>query len=483
MHDALLIGGERVRGAGDPFDIVNPATGEVGTVVNAASPHQVVEAVAAARRSFEAWRGSAQDVRSQALFAIADLVDEHAGDLVDLVTRETGRTATRNRVYVDWTSTILRQYAAMARQDRGRVVPSNDAAQLSLVVRMPYGVVACIAPYNYPLALMVHKAAPALAVGNAIVCKGAAETTRTTLFLGELMCEAVPPGVVNVVAGGAETGRALVTADGVDLVAFTGSTAAGRVIGRDCADLARHALLELGGKDPAIVFADADLDVAVPGVVWASFLNAGQVCTSTERVYVHRSVHDEFVDRATGLTASLRVGDPFDPGTHIGPMRTEAGRSRVIEHLEEARETGAIIHTGGDPFGPGFYIRPAVVSNVDHGMKLMTEETFGPVLPVMAFDDDDQAFDLAADTPYGLGASLYTGDARLVKRGFETMAVGNLWVNEAVVDNQAAPFGGVRASGNARELGVEGLHAFTYPKHVHWNVDAEVKPWWFRDGA
>jgi acyl-CoA reductase-like NAD-dependent aldehyde dehydrogenase len=483
MHDHLLIGGEAVPGAGDPFDIVDPASGEADAIVGAASTAQVADAIGAARRAFPGWHRLPQDDRSAALSAIADLIDDHVDELVDMVTRETGRTAARNRVYVEWAATIFRQYAAMARHDRGRVVPSNDQAQLSLVLRSPYGVIACIAPYNYPLALMVHKAAPALAVGNTIVCKGAEETTRTTLFLGELMNEALPPGVVNVVAGGTDVGRALVAGDGVDLVAFTGSTAAGRVIGRDCADLARPALLELGGKDPAIVFSDADLDVAVPGVVWASYLNAGQVCTSTERVYVDRSLHDEFVGRASELAGSLRVGDPFDPTTQVGPMRSEVGRANVLEHLAEAQESGATLHVGGEPFGPGFFLRPAVVSGVDHSMKLMTEETFGPVLPVMAFDDDDQAFALATDTPYGLGASLYTSDARRVKRGYETIPVGNLWVNEALVDNQAAPFGGVRASGNTRELGIEGLHAFTYPKHVHWNIDAEVKPWWFGAGS
>lgn len=482
MHTTLLIGGERVEGAGEPFDIVNPATGEVDATVNAASSAQVGEAIARAQAAFPAWRDAPQDTRSAALDRAASLVDDHAGDLVDVLTRETGRTATRNRVYVDWTATILRQYAALARHDRGRVVPSNDAAQLSLVLRSPFGVVAAIAPYNYPLVLMVHKLAPALAVGNTVVGKGAVETTRSTLFLGEILADAFPAGVVNFVAGGGDVGKALVAGDGVDLVAFTGSTAAGTAIGAACNQLNRPALLELGGKDPAIVFPDADLDVAVPGIVWASYLNAGQVCTSTERVYVHRSLHDEFVERSVTLTAGLEVGDPFAPATHVGPMRTAAGRDRVLSQIAEAVESGATVAVGGEARDPGFFLTPSVVTGVDHSMKLMTEETFGPVMPVMAYDEDDEAFALAMDTPYGLGASIYTTDASRVKRAYEQLPVGNLWVNEALVDNQAAPFGGVRASGNTRELGVEGLHAFTFPKHVHWNVVADLKPYWFRVG-
>lgn len=482
MEHGVLIAGERLAGAGGAFPIVAPHTGDTVAIVAAASSDQVAMAAAAAREAFPAWRDRSQDERSAALLRAADMVEERSEEILAVVTEETGRTITRNRVYVAWTATVLRQYAWLARHARGRVVPSNDADQLSLVLRVPFGTVAAIAPYNYPLALLVHKVAPALATGNTVVMKGAPETTRTTLLFAEILAACMPPGVVAAVAGGRDVGESLVGCDNVDLVAFTGSTAAGRAIGAACAARTRPVLLELGGKDPAIVAADADLDVAVPGVVWAAFLNTGQVCTSTERVYVHRSRHDEFVARAAELTGRLRVGDPFDPATEIGPMRTAAGRDRVLAHLDDARSRGASVVVGGEAWDPGFYLSPALVTGADHGMALMTEETFGPVLPVMAVEDDDEAFARAADTPYGLGASIYTGDARLVKRAYETLAVGNLWVNEAVVDNPAAPFGGQRASGNARELGVEGLDAYTYPKHVHWNVTAGRKDWWFTGG-
>lgn len=478
-YDRLIIDGEAVTGAGERFEIIDPRDGSISASVRAAAPEQVAAAIAGARAAQPAWAAAAQDERSAALAAIAAEAEARHDEIVDLVTLETGRARARNRVYADWTSFLFRQYAVLARHHRGRVVPSNTAGQLSLVLRAPVGVVACLVPYNYPLALLVHKAAPTLATGNAIVVKGAPETTRTTLLLGEIMARHTPPGVVQALAGGADVGAALVDGN-TDMVAFTGSTSAGRAIGARCADLVKPAHLELGGKDPAIVFADADLDAAARAVVWAAFLNTGQVCTSTERVYVERSIEAEFLERVVKLTAGLRVGDPFDAETQIGPMRTAQNVARAVGHVVDAGERGARILTGGQPPDrPGFWFPPTVLADCDHGMQVMREETFAPVLPVMPFDDVDEAFRLANDTPYGLGASLYTSDPRLVKRAYETLQVGTVWVNDPVVDNPAAPFGGMRASGSARELGVEGLDAFTTARHVHWDIEGGVKPWWY----
>jgi betaine-aldehyde dehydrogenase len=298
-------------------------------------------------------------------------------------------------------------------------------------------------------------------------------------LLGEIMSRHAPAGVIQVVAGGADVGSALVEGE-TDMVAFTGSTAAGRAIGSRCADLVKPAHLELGGKDPAIVFADADLDAAAAGVVWAAFLNTGQVCTSTERVYVDRSLAEVFLDRVAAAAAALRVGDPFDPATQIGPLRTTQNVERTSAHVGDAVARGARVLAGGERIdGVGFWFKPTVVADCDHTMQVMRDETFGPVLPVMAFADVDEAFALAADTPYGLGASVYTNDARLVKRAYETLRVGTLWVNDPLVDNPAAPFGGMRASGNASELGMEGLDAFTRPRHIHWDIEGGIKPWWY----
>ena len=480
----LLIDGDFELGSAEPFVILNPATGAPIDSVAAASSDQVDSAVAAAGRAQRSWWAASQPERSAAMHAVATEIQNRKADLADIVTRETGRPYARNLLYVDMFADLFRQYAELARVHGGRIAPSNEAGQLSLVVRVPYGVVAALIPWNYPLLLLAFKMAPALATGNTVVIKPASDTTMTTLILAEVFAATTPPGVVNVVAGSGRTvGEQLVRHPATDMVAFTGSTEVGAGIGAICGQMAKPAHLELGGKDPAIVFDDANPDLAAKAVVWAAFLNAGQVCTSTERVYVHRSLYDRFVDRVVGLATHLRVGDPFDPATQIGPMRSERGRAKVLDQLAAAQANGAKVLAGGViPEGsPGFYLQPALVIDVDHEMELMREETFGPVLPIMAFDGDEEAFALASDTPYGLGASCYTHTPDRVRRAYEEFTVGTVWVNDPVVDNLAAPFGGMRASGNVRELGLEGMDAFTSTRHVHWNMQLEDKPWWYGD--
>ena len=477
-----LIDGSFEVGAASPLVVVDPATGTMIDEVPTASRQQVDRAVAAAKRAQRPWWSAAQQDRSDAMHAIAAEIRRRTDDIADIVTRETGRPYSRNLLYVDMIANLFRQYGELARVHGGRVAPSNDPGQLSLVLRVPYGVVATLVPWNYPLLLLAFKVAPALATGNTVVVKPASETALTTLVLAEVFHTTTPPGVVNVVAGsGATVGEQLVSHPDTDMVAFTGSTEVGIRIGEVCARMTKPAHLELGGKDPAIVFGDADPELAARAVVWAAFLNAGQVCTSTERVYVHDSIYDRFLEAVTEITRGLRVGDPFDSATQIGPMRNESARTKVLEQLDEAEQAGAKIVAGGDiPEGStGFYLRPTVVVDVTHDMSLMQEETFGPVLPIMRFREPDEAFVLAADTPYGLGASIYTHDAGLAGRAYEQLQVGTVWVNDPVVDNLAAPFGGMRASGNARELGLEGMESFTAARHVHWNLDLQDKPWWY----
>ena len=478
----LLINGSFIAGEGPSRDVLDPSTGEVHVRWPDASLAQVDAAVGAAARAFPVWRDSTQDRRSAALRAIAQDLLDRRDELAEALTRETGRVLTRNGLYVDMAAAVFRQYAELTRIDAGRLAPSNDPGQLSMVRRVPYGVVAALIPFNYPLLLLTFKVAPALAAGNTVVVKPAPETPLSLHLLAEIFAAHLPAGVLNTVRGGVEIGEALVGDPRVDLVAFTGSTGVGRRIAAACAanDTATH--LELGGKDPALVFPDVDPVLAAEAVTWASFLNAGQVCTSTERVYVHRAVFDRFVERAVGLSEKLRVGDPFDPATQVGPMRTERGRARVLSQIDAAVRAGAEVLVGGEAVdGPGFYLRPTVVTGVDHEMELMREETFGPVMPIMPFDDADEAFRLAADTPFGLGASLYTRDPELVERAYRELQVGTVWVNDPVVDNLAAPLGGMRASGNASEMGPEGLESFTRPRHVHWNLGLTRKDWWFRE--
>jgi acyl-CoA reductase-like NAD-dependent aldehyde dehydrogenase len=478
----LLIDGSFIDGEGTVTDVIEPSTGQVHVSWPDASTQQVRSAGAAARKAFPAWRDATQDERSAALRAIASDLEARRDEIAAALTHETGRALTRNGLYVDMAAAVFRQYAELARADAGRLAPSNDPGQLSMVRRVPYGVVAALIPFNYPLMLMAFKVAPALAVGNTLVVKPSPDTPLSLQVVAEVFAEHLPAGVLNTVRGGAEVGNALVRDPEVDLVAFTGSTAVGRRIAASCSASGAATHLELGGKDPAIVFADADPDLAAEAVVWASFLNAGQVCTSTERVYVHRSLYEDFVDKAVRLTEKLRVGDPFDAATQVGPMRSERGRRKVLDQLSAATGAGAEIRIGGEAIDrPGFFLAPTVVTGVDHSMELMREETFGPVMPIMAFDDEDEAFSLAADTPYGLGASVYTLTSRLVERSYRELQVGTVWVNDPVVDNLAAPLGGMRASGDASELGPEGLASFTRPRHIHWNLDLVRKHWWFRE--
>ncbi|MEX1279362.1 MAG: aldehyde dehydrogenase family protein [Acidimicrobiia bacterium] len=477
----MLIDGALLRGAGDPFDVVDPATGAVHTTLTAASADQVDAGIAAAAAAFPGWRDRPQGDRSGALRGLAAGIEARRDDLVRALTIETGRPASRNGLYVDMARDLFAQYAELARVFGGRVAPANEARQLDLVLRVPYGVVAALVPWNYPLLLLTFKVAPALAAGNTVVIKPASETPLTTLLLGELFAEHLPAGVANVVVGGGSTvGQAIVDHPGVDLVAFTGSTEVGTAIGAACAARAVPTHLEMGGKDAAIVFADADLGRAAEGTVWSAFLNAGQVCTSTERVYVHRSLIDDYLERVVALAGAIAVGDPFDEATQVGPLRSERARSAVLGQVAAATEAGATVLAGGHALDrPGFFMAPTVVADVDHTMGLVRDETFGPVLPVMAFDDVEEAIALANDTPYGLGGSVYTSDPVVAERCWRELRTGMLHVNDPLVDNVAAPFGGVGASGDARELGWEAMASFTVPKHVHWALAPERKPWWY----
>lgn len=470
-----------MTGSGEEFGVIDPATGELHSSLHASSGEQLRAATASAKEAQPGWHAVPQPERSRALRAVASGIRANDERLAEALTYETGRPMSRNRLYVDMAVDLFDMYAELSRALGGRIAPSNDPGQLSLVLRAPYGVVGCLIPWNYPLLLLVFKVAPALATGNTVVVKPASETPLSLMILSEVFADALPPGVVNTVLGsGRVVGEGLVADPSVDMIAFTGSTEVGRRLGMLCAGATKPAHLELGGKDPAVVFGDVDPVVAARGVVWASFLNAGQVCTSTERVYVHHSIYADFVDAVVETARGVIVGDPFHEETQVGPMRSDGRRRKVLGEIEAAVSGGARVVAGGSIVDrPGFFMEPTVLVDVNHDMGLMTEETFGPVLPIMSFTTDDEAFGLAADTPYGLGASIYTESPERVERAYRELDVGTVWVNDPVVDNLAAPFGGNRASGHARELGLEALDSFTNARHVHWNLALRPKAWWF----
>jgi betaine-aldehyde dehydrogenase len=466
----------------ETIDVWNPYTEEVLDRVPRGTAEDAARAVEAAQAASAGWRWTPAVERTDLLHEVARKLRRNEQALARQLTLEGGKPLVENLDEVGWTLACFDYYAEIGRHCRGRVIPSIESSQLSLVIKEPFGVVGCIVPWNYPLLLMGWKVAAALAAGNTVVIKPSSVTPLSALMLSQVF-DHLPAGTVNIVAGAGETvGDALVTHPQVPVIAFTGSTAVGQHIVRQAGTMMKKLHLELGGKDAFIVAEDADLDVAVPGVAWSALLNNGQVCTSTERIYVHDSLYDEFTGRISQYVQGLVLGDPLDDRTDLGPMARDQFRSKVERQVADAVARGARVLAGGrrPPHQPrGYFYEPTVLVDVDQEMPIMTEETFGPVLPITRYKTFDEAIALANDSVYGLGANLYTHNARYVKRFYEEVRAGTLWINDPLTDNDAGPFGGFGMSGLGRELGEEGLDEFRQTKHVHWDFAMEPKEWWY----
>ena len=482
METRLLIDGEQTEGAGAPLAVENPATEETLASVALPSAEQVDAAIAAARAAAAGWGRTPALERAEMLHEVAARIRARTDELARAMTLEGGKPLIENSDEVGWTAAAFDYYAEMGRNFGGRVIPSIESTQLALVVKEPMGVVGCIVPWNYPLLLLAWKLAPALAAGNATVCKPSELTPLSTLMLAPCF-EHLPRGVVNLLAGAGDVGERIVGDERVDCVAFTGSVDTGRRIATRCADRIARVNLELGGKDPFIVCGDvaADVGVAAKGGAWAAYLNAGQVCTSAERFYVMDEVYDDFVSEFVDYTKAIRVGDPLEPTTDVGPMVSAAQRKRVEEHVEAAVSAGAELLLGGDRAGRdrGHYYSPAVVTGAAAETELLREETFGPVAPIVRVNTLDEAIELANATRYGLGANVYTRDLETAVRCMRELRAGTVWINDPLTDNDAGPFGGMKQSGMGRELGQEGLEAFQETKHVHIETKLEPKDWWY----
>ncbi len=478
---SLLVGGEMQPGRGDAIEVVNPATEEPIATIPGANAAQVDDAVAAAAGAHPSWRKTPAAERGEMLHALSAWITRHTDDLAITLTREGGKPLVENKDEMGWSAACLDFYAELGRTERGRVVPSGEVGQLSLVLKESFGVVAAIVPWNYPILLMVWKLAPALAAGNTVVIKPSPYTPLSTLQLCTGLAECFPPGVVNVVTGGADVGAALVGAQQVSLIAFTGSVDTGKHVMRSAADQLKKVHLELGGKDAFIVCEDVDLEVAARGAVWAAYLNAGQVCTSAERFYVMEGIYTDFVDAFVAETDKLIVGDPMEDTTDLGPLVRAVQRDKVLDQLKQARASGATIVRGGDrgTFERGYFMTPAVVVDVDDSMDVMRAETFGPVAPIARVGSLDEAIARTNSSEYGLGANVYTRRMDYMLQAMEEIQAGTVWFNDPLTDNEAAPFGGMKASGNGRELGVEGLDDFRQSKHVHIDTKMDAKPWWY----
>jgi acyl-CoA reductase-like NAD-dependent aldehyde dehydrogenase len=482
--DGCWIDGDWVPAQGSGRIVVtDPATEAVIGEVPEADAGDVGRAVAAAVAAADGWRWTPAGERAAALHAAATRTEAMADELLPLLTREQGKPLPEQAEELEYSVSALRYYAELGRNQRGRVIPSGEPrSQLNLVLKEPYGVVAAVVPWNYPLLLLAWKLAPALAAGNTVVVKPSELTPLATMAWISRCFDHLPPGVVNVVTGGPATGRALVAHPDVAVVAFTGSVATGQEIAALAAPAMKRLHLELGGKDAFVVGPDADPVTAADALAYAALINTGQVCTSSERVYVPAALHDDVVGALEARVAGLRLGHGLDEGTDIGPMIADRFRARVDDHVRDAVARGATLVRGGRPPADrdrGFFYEPTILVGVDHGMRIMQDETFGPAIPVMAYERFEDAIDWVNAHPMGLGATLRSTDPVLCKRFFEQVRTGSVWINDPLTDNDAGPFGGMKLSGGSRELGEEGLESFLATKHVHWDFSDAPKDWWY----
>jgi len=466
----LIIAGERVEGGGRPADVIDPATEEVVAQSATASVEDVDRAARAAAGAFPAWSQTAPSVRAQVLRQGASLVRERITELARLLTLEQGKPLREARGELQAGIDALEYYAEQARRIAGEILPNDNPHRRSLVIRQPVGPVAAIGPWNYPVLLLVWKVAPALAAGCTLVVKPPSATpVAVSRFLECLMDAGAPAGVINIVIGpGATVGAALVKHPAIRKIAFTGQTETGKAIMAMASDGMKRISLELGGHCPLLVFPDAPLEAAAKAGVYRAFRNAGQICNAINRVYVHRDIYPGYVEAFVEETRRLRLGPGLDD-CDLGPMTTREGREKVEAHVADARARGATVACGGArpaEFPRGFFYQPTVLLDVDHSMKVMREETFGPVAPIMPFATMDEAVGMANDTPYGLVAYAFTRDLRTAMLVAERLEAGTVGINNVAGGEVPFPYGGWKESGLGIELSHQGLEEYLLTKHI-----------------
>lgn len=476
VQKRLLIDGQHVESvSGRSFKTLNPATEQVIATIAEGNEADVDRAVAAARRAFEgAWSTMRAAERGQILFRLADLMKRHADELAELESRDAGKPiAAVLRQDLPAAIDTLTYYAGWADKIHGEVVPTRSDA-LTYTLREPVGVVGVVVPWNFPLMIGMWKLAPALACGCTVVMKPAELTSLSALRIGELALEAgLPPGVLNIVPGpGRVVGDALVNHPDVDKITFTGSPGVGRGILRGAAGNFKRVSLELGGKSANVIFDDADLDAATKAAAAGIFFNAGQVCSAGSRVLAHESVYDEVVERLVARARALRMGDPADRATALGPVISEKQMKTILGYVDIGREEGASLVTGGERVGDrGYFISPAVFAGVAHEMRISQEEIFGPVVSVIRFKDEADALRIANGTSYSLAAGVWSRDIGRVQRFARKARAGTVWINTYGYTDVRLPWGGARDSGFGREHGTAAIENFTEPKAVWVNLN------------
>ncbi|MGH7547516.1 MAG: aldehyde dehydrogenase family protein [Gemmatimonadales bacterium] len=471
MRTDLLIGNEW-RAGPKRYCLTNPATEEPLAEVAEAGEAEIDAAVRAARGCLESkeWRELPARRRGALLYRLADLLEQQSGAIAEVETRNNGKPLFESKIDVAMAIETFRYYAGWADKLTGDTLPVNGNF-FTYTLREPVGVVGAIVPWNFPLNLATWKLAPALAAGCTVVLKPAHETPLTALLLGELAVEAgLPAGALNVVPGlGSVAGAALVRHPGVDKIAFTGSTAVGQWIMKEAAGTVKRVTLELGGKSPNIIFADADLPSAVRGAQNGIFYGKGEVCAAGSRLLVDKSVHDQVVDQLAERARKLTPGDPFDKNTRLGALVSKRQQETVLSYIDAGKKEGARLVAGGSAVkvnGKGYYVEATVFDAARPGMKIVDEEIFGPVLSVLTFDSEDEGIALANRSMYGLAAGIWTKDIQKAHRVARAIKAGTVWVNTYNFYDPAAPFGGYKFSGFGRDLGREALENYTEVKTV-----------------
>ncbi|MFI7586397.1 aldehyde dehydrogenase family protein [Spongisporangium articulatum] len=490
MGTLYIDGDWRAAAAGGTRDLLDPADGSVLRTVDEAGADDVRLAVEAAHRAFEGpWRTTTAAERSALLLRVADLLQRDRSALAELETRDTGKTLVEAGIDVDDVTAVFRYYAALAVGDPGRLVDAGSATVLSRVVYEPVGVCALIAPWNYPLLQMSWKVAPALAAGNTMVLKPSEVTPLSTVELVRLLAEAglsQYPGVVNLLLGsGANAGGPLVEHPLVELVSFTGGLATGQAIMRSAAEGVKRVALELGGKNPNIVFADADLEAAVDYALTGAFLHAGQVCSAGTRLILHDSIAEEFAAELARRAERIVVGPGLDPASQSGPLVSAQHRDKVEKYVALGLEEGARLLAGGRRpseahLQDGYFYRPTVFAGCDRSMRIVQEETFGPIVTVETFETEAEAVALGNDTDYGLAGAVWTGDRDRAHRVAGALRHGTVWINDFGPYLPQAEWGGFKRSGTGRELGPTGLAEYQEAKHVYENTSPQPAYWFGR---
>ncbi|WP_313123987.1 NAD-dependent succinate-semialdehyde dehydrogenase [Pseudescherichia sp.] len=452
------------------FDVTNPATGEVIAKVAKAGKKETEEAIAAAARAFPAWRAKTAKERSAILYRWYSLIIENKTWLGQLMTSEQGKPLKEAEGEVEYAASFIQWFAEEAKRANGEIIPQIKPGSRILATREPIGVVAAITPWNFPMAMLTRKLGPALAAGCTGVIKPANNTPLSAFALVQLAKKAgVPDGVLNAVAGTtAEISDAIMASPQVRKISFTGSTAVGKTLVRNAAETMKKVSMELGGNAPYIVFDDADIDAAVEGAIANKFRNAGQVCVSVNRFYIHEAVYEVFVNKLAERVNALKVGNGMEEGVVVGPLIESAAVDKVREHVEDAIAKGATALAGGKAHAlGGNFWQPTVLTNCSDSMKLAAEETFGPVAACFRFTTEDEVIHRANDTPFGLAAYFYTQNLQRVFRVSQALEAGMIGVNECAVSTELGPFGGVKESGLGREGSVLGLEEYLEVKTLH----------------